>query len=499
MIKILSADQIRELDANTIREEPVQSIDLMERACRAFVTWFITYVDISKKTGIVCGTGNNGGDGLGIARMLKDRGYAVKVWVVRGPVPESEDFKVNLQRLDSTVVVELKDIVDVSVFSGQEVLIDALFGSGISRTVEGIYKDVIKAFNDVEALKVAVDLPSGLMADRNSTGEIVKADHTVSFQLPKLAFFLPQSYPYTGEWTLVDIGLRKNFIREAETSYYYVRHKDACRILRPRTRFAHKGTFGHAKIIAGSYGKAGAAVLATRAALRTGAGLVTAHIPAGCYNVLQTAVPEAMVETDLDEMIVSDPGDLSKYTTLGVGPGLGQDPRTVKAMGSVLANFRKPIVIDADGLNIISEHRALLDLIPEGSILTPHPKEFERLSGKWANDFERLEKQRQLASQFKCIIILKGAYTSIATPASDVYFNSTGNPGMATGGTGDVLTGILTGLLAQSYSAEEAAILGVYLHGLAADVVAAERGMRGIIASDLIEFLPFAFKKLNRA
>jgi NAD(P)H-hydrate epimerase len=499
MVKILSVQQIKELDAATISQEPVASIDLMERACRAFVNWFVGKVNVDKKVSVVCGTGNNGGDGLGIARLLDERGYDIAVWIVRGAVPETEDFKKNLARLSGQVdVQEITSQATDGLFADADVVVDAIFGSGLSRPAEGIYANTIQRINKAEALRVAVDIPSGLMADKQSSGEIVKADYTITFQLPKLAFFLPQAHRYVGNWVMVDIGLSKNFIKTAETSFGYVVKKDACKLLKPRSKFDHKGSFGHALVIAGSYGKMGAAVLSTRATLRVGSGLVSVHVPQSGYGIMQTSVPEAMVQVDADDKLFTTAGDLGKYTTIGIGPGLGKDPRSVKALSEVFAKFREPVVIDADALNILAENPELLKQVPEGSILTPHPKEFERLVGKWQHDFERLEKQKALAEKLKSIIVVKGAFTSIALPGGMIYFNSTGNPGMATGGAGDVLTGILTGLLAQSYSGAEAAILGVYLHGLSGDVVAAERGERGIIASDLIEFLPFAFKKLMR-
>jgi hydroxyethylthiazole kinase-like uncharacterized protein yjeF len=499
MIKILSPKQIKELDEATIKLEPIASIDLMERACRAFVNWFVVPIDVTKNVGIVCGTGNNGGDGLAIARLLLERGYNVDVWVVRGTVPETDDFKANLQRLrDKIDINEISSEADQRLFTNVDVLIDAVFGSGLSRPPEGIYAQVIQCINKTDALRIAVDMPSGLMADRPSKGEIVRADYTVTFQLPKLSFFLPQFYPYTGSWVTVDIGLQKKFIKEVDTSYRYVTQKDACRLLKPRSKFSHKGNFGHAMIIAGSYGKMGAAVLSSRAALRAGTGLLTVHVPECGYQIMQTAVPEAMLSVDNDINLFSSAQDIEKYQTLGIGPGLGQNELTVKAFKEVLAKFRKPMVIDADALNILVSNPDLINHIPPGSVLTPHPKEFERLAGKWSDDFERLEKQTQLAIKIKSTIIVKGAFTSIATADGHLYFNSTGNPGMATAGSGDVLTGILTGLLAQNYYADEAAILGVYLHGLSGDIVALEKGELGIIASDLVEFLPFAYKKLKR-
>lgn len=497
MLKILNTKQIKELDAHTIQHEPIASIDLMERACRAFTDWFIQYIEVTKKVGIVCGTGNNGGDGLGIARMLHEWNYPMKVWIVRGLVPESEDFKRNLKRIPKGIeVVEIKSNLDNSLFNDRDVLIDAIFGSGLSRPTEGLYAQVINAINQTNALRIAVDIPSGLSADKPSSGEIIKAHYTVTFQFPKLAFLLPESYQYTGEWTVVDIGLLKEFIKKSETPFHFIRVKDVKKILRPRGKFDHKGNYGHALIVAGSYGKMGAAVLASKAALRAGLGLLTVRVPKSGYSIIQTSVPEAMADVDPSENFFSEIPLVENYIAIGIGPGLGQDPATVNAFASLMEKFQKPMVIDADALNILSANRKLLKLVPKNSILTPHPKEFERLAGPSANSFERLEKQKQLSAELKSIIILKGAYSSISTPEGRVYFNSTGNPGMATGGSGDVLTGILTGLVAQKYSSQEAAILGTFLHGISGDVARNEKGVDSLIASDLIDCLSDAFLKL---
>jgi ADP-dependent NAD(P)H-hydrate dehydratase / NAD(P)H-hydrate epimerase len=501
VIKILSSAQTKQLDQYTIGHESIAFIDLMERACRAFVDWFVQHYRQNKKIGIVCGTGNNGGDGLGIARLLVENHYPVKVWVVRGEVKETADFKINFERakISRVSLSEISLPSDRGLFGGCDILIDAVFGSGLSRPVEGIYAQVIPCINDTNAIKIAVDIPSGLLADQPSIGSIVKAHRTISFQLPKLAFFFPENNQYVGEWNLVDIGLSKQFLKEAESKNFFVTKDAIKKILQPRSRFSHKGDYGHALLIAGSQGKMGACILAARAALRSGLGLLTVHVPKNGNDIVQAAVPEAMSVMDANENYFSYlPIDLN-FDVIGIGPGLGKAPETVKAFSQLLEKYQKPMVLDADALNILSEHRELFSLIAAGSILTPHPKEFERLVGTWKNDFERLEKQKALSAQIKSMIVLKGAFTSIATPDGSVYFNSTGNPGMATGGSGDVLTGILTGLLAQGYSAIDAAILGVYLHGLSGDLAMADKDMNSLIASDLIEYLPKAFRGAHPA
>lgn len=498
MIKILSSDQIKAWDAYTIREEPIASIDLMERACQAFVTWFVERFDASNKIGIVCGTGNNGGDGLGIARLLNDWNYPVKVWIVRGSVMESTDFSANLKKLDSRISVsEITRDADCELFADRTILIDAIFGSGLNRTLEGIYAKVVDCLNRSSKVKISVDVPSGLRTDQHSNGAILKANHTVTFQIPKLAFLQPENYEVVGEWHVVDIGLSKKYLKEVESDNSLITLKSVKKILKPRSKFDHKGKFGHALLIAGSTGKMGACILAARSALRSGLGLLTVHVPQSGYTIIQTAVPEAMTTVDQSPDFFSGREIESFYTTVGIGPGLGQAPETVNALEYLVTSFKKPIVIDADALNILATNPKLLALIPHGSILTPHPGEFERLVGKWENDFDKLDKLMGLATRIQSVVVLKGAYSVIATPDKKLFFNSTGNPGMATGGSGDVLTGILTGLIAQSYSAIEASIIGVYLHGLAGDLALREKGQNSLIAGDIVDFLPAGFRKIE--
>lgn len=498
MVKILTTNQIKDHDRYTIENEPISSIDLMERACQAFANWFVSQY-ASKNIGIVCGTGNNGGDGLGIARLLAEKGFSVCVWVVRGDAKETADFKTNLLRLAGQLTVsEIISPTELPDFGSCDVLIDAIFGSGLSRPVAGVYESVIEQMNGASAIKVAVDIPSGLLADHPSKGNVIKAHQTVSFQTPKLAFLLPENSQFVGDWIVLDIGLAKAYIDQLEGSNFLVDEDDVKKILRPRLRFSHKGTYGHALLIAGSHGKMGAGILSARAALRSGVGLLTVHVPSSGNEILQSSVPEAMTSLDENDNYFSSVPKSLNYQSIGIGPGLGKNPQSAVALGRLLKDYAKPLVIDADALNLLSENREMISLVPAGSILTPHPKEFERLVGSWANDFERLEKQRNFSIEKKAIVVLKGAFTSISSPSGTVYFNPTGNAGMATGGSGDVLTGVLTGLLAKGYPPEQAAVLGVYLHGLSGDLAALEASMNSLIASDLIDFMPQAFRKIQK-
>jgi NAD(P)H-hydrate epimerase len=494
MLKILSSDQVRDWDAFTISNEPIASIDLMERACRAFIVWFAERFNASRRIGVICGTGNNGGDGLGIARMLKEWGYTVRVWIVRGQGAGSPDFNTNLGRLGQTIpLTDVRQPGDPMDFDECDILIDGIFGSGLSRPAEGIYAYAIERINKTEATRVAIDIPSGLMVDQPSSGAIIRAHYTVTFQSPKLAFYLPGCYQFTGEWHVVDIGLAERFLDTVSTTTYQIQRKDIRRMRKRRSKFGHKGDYGRAVLIAGGYGKMGAAVLGARAALRSGLGLLTLHVPECGYAIVQTAVPEAMARVDAGAHAITEIPPI-EADAVGIGPGIGTAEATASAFRRFLETHRRPMVIDADALNILSANAGMMELVPPLSILTPHPREFERLAGSWPDDFARLNLVREFARRHNIIMVLKGAYSTIASPDGNVYFNPTGNPGMATGGSGDVLTGILTGMLAQGYEPLEAAIMGVYLHGRAGDIAATEKGTEGLIASDLVAYLPQAFR-----
>lgn len=497
-MKLFSAQQIRALDDLTIRHELIASLDLMERACRAFASLFTQWYDNSNRIGIICGTGNNGGDGLGIARILHDWNYNVTVWIVRTGDKLSPDFETNLHRLPQDVErMEIASTPNATSFSSCNILIDALLGTGLSRQVTGLLAEVIQIINNTNAIRISVDVPSGLLSDKHSTGTIVKAHHTISFQFPKLAFFFPENFQYVGQWHVVSIGIHKKAIEETETPFYYTTKKTVRKLIKPRSKFDHKGTYGHALLIAGSLGKMGAAVLASQAALRSGLGLLTVHAPRCGYSILQQRIPEAMVSIDPHENLISSIPDVTQYRAVGVGPGIGTSKETHQAIRELIEKYRSPMVIDADGINILSQDPSLLHLIPPNSILTPHPGEFSRLVGTSANDFERLENQIRFSKQTKTILVLKGAHTSIAFPDGSVWFNSTGNPGMAKGGNGDVLTGILTGLLCRGYSSEETAKIGVFLHGLAGDLAKKRAGVEAMLATDIIAALPEAFEILK--
>ena len=498
-MKVLSAEQTRQADSYTIKTEPIASIDLMERASIAFCNHFCELYENDKSITVVCGSGNNGGDGLAISRILHEKGYNITTYVARVSDGGSPDFTSNLSRLRKIKEpVKISSLENIPAFNDQDVIIDAIFGSGLDRPVTGFIGEIILAINDAKVQTVAVDIASGLNCDQPSEGKsIIEPAVTISFQAPKMAFFIPSNYKYVGDWIAVDIGLDKSFINSLATKQHVLDHNTISNLLPPRNKFDHKGTFGHGLLVGGSFGKIGAMVLAAGAFIRTGAGLLTVHIPKCGYNIIQTTVPEAMATADQSDNIISESKLEDRYATVGIGPGLGTDPETSKALKTILLSNKYPIVLDADGLNLVSKHGEILELLPEHSILTPHVKEFDRLAGTSNSDWERLEKIKSFAISHKVILVLKGAHTAIANPDGQVFYNNTGNPGMATGGSGDVLTGILASLLTQGYNPRDAANLGVYVHGLAGDLAALDLGEISLTATDIINYLPEAFLSLK--
>lgn len=509
-MKILTASQIREADAYTIANEPVKSIDLMERAAKACSEWIMKRYDKKNRFTIFCGIGNNGGDGLAIARMLHGKGYTVEVNIVRFSEKCSEDFFTNEKRLKGLKKISPKSITSAGdakeTFLSEKtdgvttICIDAILGSGLSRPAEGLAAEIIREINKSRLPVISIDIPSGLFCESNSGNppeNIIKAEVTLTFEGPKLAFMFPGNSDYVGAWQIIQIGLHREFIAGIKSSWFFVTKDISEKIIRKRKKFSHKGSFGHSLLVCGSFGKMGAAVLAAGACMRSGTGLATVHVPKCGYFVLQSAVPEVMVSVDDSEHFVTSHPRLENFNAIGTGPGIGTEKQTQNMLKLLIQNSRVPLVFDADAINIFSENKTWLSFIPPNSIFTPHPGEFERLAGKSRDNSERLSKQTDFARKFKCFVILKGAHTGIACPDGSVFFNSTGNPGMATGGSGDVLTGILTSLLAQGYSPKEACILGVYLHGSAGDIASKKTGMHSLIAGDIIENLGEAFLSLS--
>lgn len=499
-MKIFTVENIRLADLYTIQNEPISSVQLMERASSLCAEWIFSNCKHHTKFAIFCGNGNNGGDGFAIARMLYLKGFDIDIFINKEQLKFSDDALINYKRLKDISGISVKDFHEISTYNFDEktVIIDALFGTGLSRKLEGIFKTVIEVLNSKNNPKISIDIPSGLFADQiNDENSIIfKADYTLTFQFWKKTFLHPEIGVFAGKGIVLDINLAKEFIENTPTNDFVIDDEVILNIFKIRQDFAHKGTYGKSIIVGGSYGKIGAVVLATKSALKTGSGLTFVLAPNCGYGILQTNVPEAMF-MDGGEKKIHQIEDEEK-TVFGIGPGLGTEKETEKALLEFLENHQSPIILDADALNIISKDKSYLKLIPKKSIITPHPKEFERLFGKTKNSFERLDLAKTKAKELGIYIILKDHHTQVVSPEGKVFYNITGNSGLAKGGSGDILTGIITSLLAQKYSEQEAAILGVWLHGKAADFAAEKHSKEAMQPTDVIDEIGNVFLYLNK-
>jgi len=507
MIPVLSPQAIREADAWTIANEPISSQALMQRAAAACADRLLSAIAQGRfgevrSVLVVAGMGNNGGDGLAISVRLKQAGYVVFVARIAHRAEPSADNRLEairsqeagVQLIECSAADHLRKIEE-------DLIIDALFGTGLNAPLEGFALEAVQWMNASCRPIVSIDMPSGLFADSNidnNVNGITRASLTLTLEVPKLSLMLPESGEYVGDWEVVPIGLDAAFVQSRSTPYHMLQAKDARALIRSRPRFAHKGSFGHALLMGGSPGRMGAMVLATQAALRSGAGLVTAAVPEAGIPIIQASAPEAMCALGCGSEWLTEAPDLSAYSAIGAGPGMGAKEESVFAMRRLLERTAVPLVLDADALNLMALHRDLLKSIPDRTMLTPHPKEFERLVGRtFATGYDRLQATREAAETWRCTIVLKGAFTAICLPEGHVRFNASGNPGMAKGGSGDALTGLLTGLLAQGYSTTDAAVLGVHLHGLAGDLASQRLGQHGMTAMDVVADLPAAWLGLQ--
>ncbi len=502
-MKIFSTKQIAAIDKYTTKHEPVTDIDLMERASLQIVNWLIRNISNEKPLVVFAGPGNNGGDALAIARMMAKHNYSVNLYLLDfGKVLQGSPA-INWQHLVEQGKVALFTIyseADFPTLTGNELILDGIFGSGLTRPLSGIPQKLAGLINSSGCQVVAIDIPSGLLGEDNSQNDLTKIVHasqTLTFQFPKLSFFFTEHHKILGEWEVLPIGLHPDAIEQFQTPFYFLNKEFISEKITKREKFSHKGTYGHALLIAGSYGKMGAAVLASKGCLRAGAGLLTCHVPHLGYEIIQTAVPEAMCSIDPSDLMFTEFPSLENFTAVGAGPALDKKKNTCRALKELLLAAPRKVVLDADALNILSQNKEWLDLLPVNTILTPHPKEFERLAGETEDSYSQLQKQIAFSKKYETIVVLKGAYTRISFPDGRVYFNTTGNPGMATAGSGDVLTGIILGLLAQNFNAEDAALAGVFLHGLAGDLAAKKIGEYSVIAGDITVYLGKAFCMLK--
>ena len=498
MLPLLTSPQIREADAYTIANEPITSINLMERAAKAFVGWFVNHFpDKNQAVSIYCGTGNNGGDGLAIARMLYGHHYrAINVKITRFSDNASDDFNANLKRLQKLPLIEIKNGDDLPI-EESPVIIDAMLGSGLNKPLSGDYKRVVQYLNSLEKTVVAVDIPTGFFAEGkiDPKAEVLRSDLVITFQQAKINFLLPESGPFINCWEAVNIGIDEGFVQSLNSPYQFVREKDIRGLLKPRHKFSNKGTYGHALIVAGQAKTMGAALLCSSACAHAGAGLTTACVPESGLIALNSYLPEIMA-------IIRQGGDMpeiswDKFSSMGIGPGLGDDESSLALLTYIFTNYHKPVVIDADALNLLAANKQLWALVPEGSILTPHMKEFDRLFGEHNSWWLRLQTAIEKAKEYKVCIVLKNDYTITATPDGKAYFNSSSNPAMASGGMGDVLTGIIAALLAQKYSPENACLVGCYIHGKAGDELALPNRMNVVLPGKLITQLPVTMAKFR--
>ena len=504
-MKIFSTEQIKAIDAFTIEHEPINSIDLMERAARACVSRLVKLIAPEEKIHVLCGKGNNGGDGLAIARLLLEQGFAAVCFVIHSTDKFSKDAQENYTRLKEKFPLQLTDIHSVEELKKSEVdkntvLVDALLGTGVNKPAEGFLGEVIAYLNASFKKIISIDVPSGLYCDKSSAGNkfIIRSSLTLTFQFPKLAFLFAENQQYVPEFEILNIGLHEKGIAAQSSNYYYLTKTEISSLLQPRSKFSHKGTYGHALLLAGSKGKSGAALISSKACLRSGAGLLTVHSTKETLNALLTVLPEAMSEEDPNPDFVSELEKPERYDAIGFGPGVGLHEDTQLVLKKILHYYAGSLLIDADGLNILSENKTWLNFLPPNAILTPHPKEFERLTEKQVDDFERLKAAKHFSLIYKCIVILKGAHTAIVMPDGNIFFNSSGNAVLAKGGSGDALTGIILGLMARGYNAPQSALIGTFVHGFAADLCVKKKSMESLLISDVIEHLPKAFKKLEK-
>ncbi|WP_400079138.1 NAD(P)H-hydrate dehydratase [Winogradskyella sp. R77965] len=497
-MKLFSKEQIYEGDKLTTERQNISSTDLMERAGTQIFNWIHQRMQGAQvPIHVFCGIGNNGGDGLVLARHLITHGYNVVTYIVNCSDKRSKDFLINYDRIKNVTKDWPKMLTcqaDFPEFHQDDIIVDAVFGIGLNRPPNDWVKELFQRFRVSKAFTLSIDIPSGVYTDKAIEDEnaVVHANYTLSFQSPKLVFFLPETAKYTVQWEVLDIGIDRDYLMQTETEVELISKYEVLPLYKPRQKFAHKGDFGHVMILGGSYGKIGAVNLASRAALSSGAGLVTAYIPKCGYHSMQGSLPEVMVISDENETNISNISFDIEPNVIGVGVGVGTSAETAKAYEAFLKKNKTPLVVDADGINLLSKKKALLKLLPEQSILTPHPKELERLVGKWPDDFEKLKKVKAFSEKYNVIVLIKGA-NSITVYQDKLYINTTGNPGMATAGSGDVLTGMISGLIAQGYESLSATIFGVYLHGRSADIALEDYGYQSLIASHIIETIGEAY------
>ena len=502
-MKIFNSTSIKEIEYATCEQQNINSLELMERAASAIVDVIISQFVRSKRFVVVAGPGNNGGDALAVARMLIEQGFRnVEIFLfnVKGKLsPDCEEERRRLITLDNVDFTEITKEFTPPYLCEKDVVIDGLFGSGLHEPMQGGFLSLARYINESGAYTISIDVPSGLFGEWNhnvNRRDIIHANLTLAIEFPRLSFFFEENEYVIGDWDILPIELSKEKIQSTPANFFIVEPQEIKNKLRPRRKFTGKRDYGSVLLMAGRLGMMGAAVMTAKAAMRTGAGLVTVHAPRCGMNILQTAVPEVMYEPDKNERSITDMTIFHDHQAIAIGPGIGCFEETINALERLFKTTKNPLILDADALNCISLRPTLLSLIPPFSIITPHIGEFDRLFGEHNSSEERLKKAISMSQQYNIIIVLKGHYTATIRPDGRVYFNTTGNPGMATAGAGDVLTGIIAAFMAQGYKPEMASVIGVYIHGLAGDLAVEQTGEYGMIASDIIDNIGKAIRYL---
>ena len=499
-MKLFTREQLLAWDKASIDLLYADSSDLMELTGSQCALALLDRAPAGRYV-FFCGTGNNGGDGLVMARLLHEQQMGVHVYIIGEPDKGSKDFRLNLQRaLDCDVSLEFIHEMPDDEFDIEhdDVLVDAIIGTGLKGPVEDWRADLIEEINGFTNPIVSIDIPSGLDADaeEEQEGSIIEAAFTFTLQVPKRALLFSENDHFVGKLLIVALALDPEYAEDENCHWQFVNDADLWHVLRPIEKYRHKGNRGHLQIIAGSRGMMGAAMLASYASMRAGAGKVTACVPECGVHMMQTSVPEVLCQSGLGENVCEHFEAVEGATALVIGPGCSAGPEATKMIDTWLRTCKLPAVIDADALNIIAQE-GWLKRLPQRCVITPHVGEFDRLFGKHYSSFDRLQTQLKISRELKIFILLKGAHTRITAPNGFVYFNSTGNPGMATAGSGDVLSGMIGSFLAQGYEPLDAALLGAFLHGLAGDFAAESRGVDSMIARDIIEFIGDAFVQLR--
>jgi len=503
-MKLFTLEDILGIERQTLTQENTKFHDLVERVGNAAANEIASHWRPSVRTVIFAGPGNDGAYALMTASSLLERGYVPHIYLfnIGGNSLNDECRRcrdILRAKYSSDVLEEVVTKFNIPELGVSDLVIDGLFGPELRQPLTGGFMSLVRYINESGATVVSLDMPSGMCGDWNhnvSARNVVKADVTLALQYPRLPFFFADFAGLAGQWRVLDIGYSREAAENRQSSFYLIEDDEVRSLLKPREPFSNKSDYGSACLVAGSYGMVGASVLACMGALRAGAGKVTVYGPQCSFSVVQTAAPEAMFMSDKSHHEISDITLPDTFSAIGVGPGIGTSEATVDALDSFIKRYRSPLVLDADALNCIALRPALLNHIPVLSVITPHAGEFDRLFGKQSSHEARLLKAVEVSRKYNLLILLKGHYTTLVRPDGKIYINSSGSPAMATPGSGDVLTGVLTAFMAQGYKPEVAALIAAFVHGRAGELASLRHGQYGVIASDIVNCIGEAIMKI---